>query len=267
LALRLYKRNITTIIGSDDNTGTKIDNLYTTIEIKKELSGKPSEGTVKIFNLNDSTETRIKEKGKRIRVVAGYDGNDKTLYDGDIRRVERDKQSLDRVVSITLGGNVFKLTNAVFNKSYTGAVSVKQIVMDAVPSFDLSYIGIDIIPDAQLNDFSFTGRTADLLDKILRPLNVQWIEDNAFIKFSLKGQPITETVFVLKSGTGLVGSPSVTEKGIKAKSLLNGLLNIGDRVKIESKRLNGLYKITQLIHKGDNRDGEFLTEFLGIDSQ
>lgn len=260
--MRLYKRYVQIIIG-DDESAISIDSLYISFDIKKALTEKPSEGTVNIYNLNDNSEAKIDESGKRIRVIAGYGENVDLLYDGQVRKITKDKQRLDRITTIELGGNVFKITDAFFNKSYVGAVPVKQIVQDAIPSFGMSSVGLDKIPASTLNDFAFTGRTSGLLDRILNPLDVQWFEDDGFIRFSVIGES-SETVFVLKAGTGLVGFPSITDTGIDFKALLNGKIKINGRVKIESAIISGVYKITNLVYRGDNRDGEFFTECAGV---
>jgi len=261
--LRIYKRIIKIVIGQEDDTALKIDDLYMQIEIKKLISAKPNEGTVKIYNLSDATENQIKDKGIRIRVFAGYDNRPALIHDGDIRRVDRDRTNVDRIVTIGLGGNTIKLSQAFFNKSYIGQVSVKQIVIDAIPSFNIDATDLDQIPDsAFLYDFSFTGKTSDLLDKILNPIKVQWFENDNLIKFSL-GKRAFENVVLLNKDTGLIGSPSVTDKGTKFKSVLNGRIVLNEKVKIESRLVNGVYKVIQILHKGDNRDGEFVTEGIG----
>lgn len=260
--MRLYKRYVQIIIG-DDETAISIDSLYITFEIKKALTEKPSDGIINIYNLNDNSEAKIDEAGKRIRVIAGYGKNIDLIYDGQVRKITKDKQKLDRITSIEVGGNVFKISDAFFNKSYHGAVSVKQVVQDAIPSFGMSAVGLDKIPASSLNNFTFTGKTANLLNRILESLGVQWFENDGFINFSVIGESV-ETVFVLKSGTGLVGHPSITDTGISFRSLLNGKIKINGRVKIESKIVSGVYKITELVYRGNNRDGEFLNECSGV---
>lgn len=263
--MRLYKRIIKVVIGQEDSTALSIDGLYMQLEIKKLISAKPNEGTISIFNLSDATENQIKEKGIRIRVFAGYDNRPVLIHDGDIRRVERDRAQVDRVTIITLGGNVTKLSQAIFNKSYSGQVAVKQIVNDAVPSFNIDATDLDQIPDdAFLYDFSFTGKTGDLLDKILNPIKVQWFESDNLIKFSL-GKKTFENVVLLNQNTGLIGSPSVTDKGTKFRSVLNGRIVLNEKIQIESRLVNGVYKVIQILHKGDNRDGEFVTEGIGTE--
>lgn len=262
--MRLYKRIIRVVIGQEDSTALSIDSLYIQIDIKKLISGKPNEGTVSIFNLSDSTENQIKEKGVRIRVFAGHDDRPVLIHDGDIRRVERDRTEVDRVTVITLGGNVIRLSQAFFNKSYSGQISVKQIVIDAVPSFNIDGTDFDQIPESFLYDFSFTGRTSDLLDKILNPIGVQWFETDNLIKFSAN-QKAFENVVLLNQNTGLIASPSVTDKGTKFRSVLNGRILLNEKIKIKSRLVNGVYKVIQILHKGDNRDGEFVTEGIGTE--
>jgi len=261
---RLYKRNVEVIIGPDDGTALSIKDLFIEFEITKRISSKPSEGVVRIYNLSDSSENKIRDIGTRIRFLAGYDGVYDLIYDGDIRKIDKDNPHPDKTTTITLGGNLFKLTDAIFNQSYSGAVPVRQVVEDAVPSFGVDAVGFDRIPDANLNDFSFTGRTSDLLDQILKPLDIQWYEDNGFVKFSNKGQT-TGTVFVLRPGSGLVGSPSVTADGVKFVFLLNGKIRPNVPVKIESEKVNGIYKSTQILYAGDNRAGDYFGEGLGVE--
>jgi len=263
--MRLYKRIIQVLIGQEDSTALLIENLFIQIEIKKQISGKPNEGAVQIYNLSQKTEDQIRDNGIRIRVLAGHDGKPILLHDGDIRRVERDRGEVDRITTISLGGNTVKLRQALFNQSYSGQVAVKQIAQDAISSFGIASADIDQIPDdAFLYDFSFTGKTGILLDKILNPLNIQWFEDDNFIRFSARGKAL-EDVVVLNKNSGLIGSPSVTDSGVKFKSVLNGRITLNNRIKIESELVNGVYKVSQILHKGDNREGEFITEGLGAE--
>jgi hypothetical protein len=281
--MRIYKRIIHVIIGDTTGDAVSIDSLFMTIEIKRELSSKPAEGTIKIYNLSETTEKRIgvkndaknNSKSKRIQIFVGYDGKEILIHDGDIRRIESQREGLDRITVVTLGGNLYKLTNAIFNKSYKGQVKIKQIVTDALPSFELESLGLDVIPDnAMTNNFSYTGRTADLLNKLLRPLKIQWHEDNGFVKFNKNGDN-TRTAVLLTRDTGLIGSAGLytkdtekgTETGVKFKSVMNGLITIGCLVKIESIIINGLFKVTQLCYKGDNREGDFVVECLGSFAQ
>ncbi len=274
--MRLYKRQIRVVVGNDLEA-VQIDNLRMEIEAVKEAQSLPAEGFVRIYNLNENTETRIRQRAERVRVFAGYDGELGLIFDGDIRRVERDRGGLVRITTITLGGNVFKLTNARVSRSYEGQVSTRQIVSDVLPTFGIDFDSLDVIPeDAVQNDFAFTGRTYDLLNKVLRPININFYEENNSISFSSVGSAPNEFEFLISQNTGMVGSPSITDEGVKVKSLLNPRLNVNRRIRVVSDVLQrapdgdaqnakaseqeGVYKITKVAHKGDNREGDFVTE-------
>ncbi len=270
LDLNLFKRIINVEIGNGEGTALSIgtserNSTFIQMEIMKNISSKVNEGVVRMFNLSDSTENQIREKGKRVRVFAGHNGNPILIHDGEITRVDRDpdENSLNRITSVSLAGKLIKISQSIFNKAYSGQVAVKQIVIDAIPTFGLEYINIDQIPDNEfLNDYSFTGKTSDLLDEILDPIKIQWFENDNFIKFSAreKTPETTQAVVLLNSNTGLIGSPSITEKGAKFTSVLNGRITLNSQIKIESNLVNGVYKVIQTLNSGDNRDGKFTTE-------
>jgi len=270
--MRLYNKKIVVIIGQNDSTAIKIIDLLIKFNIDKQLSGKPSEGTVEIFNLNRDNENQIKQKGERIRLLAGYDGRLDLIYDGDIRRIDVERVGNDRAVRVRIGGNYIRLTSAIFNESYSGAVDVKTIVSDAIPSFGLEVSGLDVIPDSRMNDFSFTGRTSDLLDKLLKPLEIQWFEDDGFIKFSKIGVVESERVYLLKYDSGLISAGLVepalegSEKfnGIKFKAFLNGRIKLNNKIKIQSELVNGIFKVIAISYSGDNREGGFFIEGRGL---
>ena len=68
---------------------------------------------------------------------------------------------------------------------------------------------------------------------------------------------------VLDEPGGLIGSPSATEKGARAKMLLITDLQLDQLVDIRSEMLNGMFKISSIVHRGDTWSGEFVTEIEG----
>ena len=70
-------------------------------------------------------------------------------------------------------------------------------------------------------------------------------------------------IVVLDESAGLVGSPSATETGARAKMLLNTDLHLEQLVEIKSELLSGMFVISSITHRGDTRSGEFVTEIEG----
>ena len=69
-----------------------------------------------------------------------------------------------------------------------------------------------------------------------------------------------------KSGNKVKASdPAKGVDGWRVKTLLMPMLNPGDRVKLESRTINGVFRIQELKHTGDNWEGDWQTEMKLID--
>lgn len=258
---------------------------YVTFELKRDNAEQPSEGSVSIYGLNTQTESLIREEGERVRILAGYAGNVQLVFDGDIRRIDKIKPSgQDRRTDIIIGGNVVKQTAGIFNKSYSGPVAVSQIVADAVPTMNLFYRDLLQIPVSFIEDFTYSGKTTDLLTRILQPLGVIWREQDGFIEFSAAGKYSDLTTVYLGPDSGMLGSPTISEGGrIKVLSLFNPLIVPGHPIVLKSEtrsrerypagvvvggdntrteQASGRFKILSAYHTCDNRVGPFQTEVL-----
>lgn len=85
-----------------------------------------------------------------------------------------------------------------------------------------------------------------------------------FIRDENKG---TETGFLLNSDTGLISSPEKVEEEkdgqkiikYKVQSLLNHKIGVDSLIKIESKTINGNYRVESGVHTGD-----FITEMIVV---
>ena len=270
---RIYDRTIRILIGGQ----IEIENLVMHFEIKKEATGTPNEGNLTIYNLNESTETRIREINRSIQIDAGYGTNIGTIFNGDIRRVERDRTGLNRLTKVALGGHVQTLTDSIFNKSYSGQTPVRLVVRDALLTFGLLIGDLTVIPETEtVEDFVWSARTSDCLDRLLLPLDIRWFESDGIVKLSKVGTVVDNRAVVLNERTGMIGTPSATDKGIKVVSALNPAIDVGTLLQIQSDSIlaaasgdaesaraaevNGIYKTFQLVHRGDNWDGEFVSE-------
>ena len=277
----LFNRNVIVQVG-DDEGAIKIPTTFKiSFDIQKMINANSCQGNVTIYNLADNSKELIRDKGQRIRIFAGY-GTDTPplLHDGDILRTAQVDNQSDRETIIYFGSRVYTTANAVFSKSYQSSVTVRQIVSDAIKTFDLNYSEdtLNLIPSGStLSTYSFHGRTVDALNNLLTPLNLQFFEQNSEILLSKIGRAISSSendIYILNSNTGLIKTAVQTDRGVNATCLLNSKLTVGNIVKIESdvlqnasfntynvqkqsKNTEGYYKIIQANYQGDNWDGKF----------
>ena len=276
---RRYLRGVRVTVG-DATDAVQIDDLFVRFRVRREATSTPAEGVIDVYNLNQSNETRIRERGRRVQLEAGYAGELETIFDGDVRRVERERVDLDRITRIHVGGNVERQTRSVFDRSYAGAVSVRDIVRDGIAALGFSAGSLDLIPaDATETDFSFTGPTRIMLTHRLRPLGLEWYEDAGVVRIS----KIRETAddrpqgVTISEQSGMIGSPTTTDDGIRVRTLLDPRLTLDARVRVLSRVLadaasgdavneaatevadGQMFKVIEFEHAGDNREGDFVT--------
>ena len=268
-----YLRDIRVTIGDD----VAIQELYQRFKIRKESTGTPAEGVIDIYNLSEENETRIKERGKPIKLEAGYaDSGLEHVFSGTIRRVERQRLGLDRVTRIHVGGELSvkavsdTRARAVFIKSYEGEVTARTIASDAIQTLGLTVGSLDAIPeDAVEVDFQFSGDARIFLNEFLRPYGLHWYIENGEVKLSAYRKPADDRPVgvTVSEGTGMIGTPTITDDGVRIKTLLDPRLSLGSTVQVQSDVLgsqegelhNSSWKVIELTHAGDNREGTFET--------
>ena len=269
-----YLRNIRVTIGDD----VAIQELYQRFKIRKESTGTPAEGVIDIFNLSEDNETRIKERGKPIKLEAGYEGSGlEHVFSGTIRRVERKRIDLDRVTRVHVGGELSvqaegeeATPRAVFIKSYEGEVTVRTIASDAIQTFGLSVGSLEAIPeDAVEVDFKYNGDARIFLTQFLRPYGLHWYIENGEVKLSEYQKPVDDRPagVTVSERTGMVGTPTITDDGVRIHTLLDPRVSLGSTLHVESslggELHNSTWKVIELTHTGDNREGSFQTVIEG----
>jgi len=277
---KLFKRNVVVQVGDDEEVIEIPNTFKIAFDVQKTISSRSATGTVTLYNLSTASRAEIQEQGKRVRIYAGYGDDPELLHDGSIVRTFQVDEGADRKTVIEFQGYTFDVNQATFKKAYQNGTKIKTIIADALPFFNLRFSDdiLNKIPDsATIPDITLHGKTADIVDKLLQPINLQWFEHNGELFISENGKAEDtggDEVFVLSSNTGLIKTAVKTDRGINAVCLLNAKLQVNTVVKIESdviqnqsfnqynvktpaKDTEGFYKIIQASYKGDNWDGKF----------
>ena len=238
------------------------------MSIRKDLQGLPPEGEVALYNLSPSSEALFHDEGRDIRVEAGYGNNVGVVHDGDVRRVWREREGLNRVTRVAFGGISFK-KRAAFVFAQFGVVKVREIVREAVGAIEGARIGpLDAI-DAEWEeeDYSFAGDPIRCIAGLLASRPTSFYEEDREIRFT-REEEAGNTVVRVSETTGLIGTPVRTDRGVDVVTALNWQARLNARVRLELSQPGALaqevadtdWKIVSLRHVGGNRDGVFQTE-------
>lgn len=275
---RRFLRSVQVTIGEPERA-VRIRNLLVRFRIRREATDTPAEGRIDIYNLNESNETRIRERAERVVLEAGYGGTLDTIFDGDVRRVERQRADLDRITRVHVGGNVETRSRSIFIRSYEGEVAVRDIVTDGVATLGLQLGPVDLIPESAVEtDFRYSGPTHVMLSQRLRPLGVRWYEADGVVHFTRLRRSIDDrpSGVLISERSGMVGTPTVTDDGIRVRTLLDPRLRLDSLIRVESDVLpdaasgdslnlragefhQAEWKVVTVEHAGDNREGPFTT--------
>lgn len=241
-------------------------NHYVTFSIRRRSDDTQANGAIRIYNLSKTNEERISERGLPVVLFAGYERpqSDITeIFRGDVVRFERQRIGNDRISVVHVGNEVLRQNTVVLNRTFRGPTSVRQIVRDLVRELGLPHGPIDDIPDiTRFEDFPANGPVIDSLRTILKDANVRFYIDGGVVYFTSPGRPTRgpRLRFVISQESGMVGTPTVTDDGIRIRTLLDHRIYLGATVRVVSLGESvGEYKVVEIEHSGDNRQGEFIS--------
>ena len=261
-----WLRKVRLEIGAAGNLRLAVEELHIAFDLRRESQPDNPVSTIKVYNLSQESESQIAERGETARLLAGYgEGPLGLVGEGQIRHIVRERSGLDRVATIHLGASDRQRQRGAFSHSYEGRVSLALIIRALVEhmGLELDRDSLSLLPTGETGvteDYAFKGKAEDALRELLWPLRLRHYEENGVIRLAQRGVAANTRLFVLSEASGMVGTPSVTENGASATMLLNTNILLDQPVRVESSVLQGIFKTSAIVHRGDNRQGEFVTE-------
>ena len=203
-------------------------------ETKSTRSKEPNQGVFNYYNLSESTRQEIETDAKAVRCYAGYDGDAKLIYQGDIVFVNSLKSGADWVTTIHCGDGFASFTKSITSKTYASGTE-KQVILDQIAS-DMGLVvkaAQDAITGELGGSLTIDGKSKDQLDVLMKDSGAEWsIQDNE-LNITKLGKPIDDIAVVLRADSGLLEHPTITDKGVNVKAQLNPDIRPGKLIKLE----------------------------------
>lgn len=281
---RQYKRVYDLTIIPTDGEARIIKELRVSFEITKSILSFPNLCRLDIYNPNDDTLSALQKKYTKITLNAGYEGDVRLLFKGEVRNVFQNKMATDRVITVYAGDGERDWQNATFNKTFTENVTISSAIEEVLKSFEEVTIGvINGLPQVadKLRGQTLSGSSKDILDQFADEYGFDWsIQDGEVIITPVESPLEGDEAVLVNAATGMLDSPTVTEIGADVMTLLNPRMLPNKAFKIESvnadiqlgnlffrniKRTSaeGTYKIQEVTFKGDSREGEWTSVVKG----
>lgn len=293
MGVRQWIREIEVILGSG-GVGLSIKDLRVQFEVEKTVESAPNEAKIKIFNLTPEHEAQIKEEFDEVILNAGYKDNIGMIFRGNIQNVYRYRDKTDTITEIVAsdGDKDFRL--ATLNTTFAAGSTNMDIVDASIDSFQgvgNTNRGTIAIPGkVYLRGKVVTGNSRAALDNVSKECGVNWSIQDGELHMIGVDDYLPDNTIVINKDTGMLGSPTVTDKGVEVRCLLNNLLRVNGQIELDRASINekktskkfkkskkagskekveldgtertdatGLYKVMNLKHKGDNRASEWVS--------
>lgn len=283
-----FGRSATLVVQSASNA-LDLSELHIKFQVRQSDLETPNNAVIRVYNLSDQTTNLIRNEYTKVTLQAGYiNGNLGVIFSGDIKQfMDGHENNVTRYLDIHAADGDIGYNFGVVNTSVAKGSSPAQILSVAA-----SAMGLPVDPNAPAaltggflpRGKVLFGMARDFIRGLATTSSAKWSIINGVIQIiPLTGYRNTEVV-AINSQTGMVGFPETTDNGIKAKALLNPLLQVGGRVKINNADINtavvvglgatynspppmiasvssdGIYKMLVVEHVGDTRGNEWHSE-------
>ncbi len=226
----------------------------------------PNESWIEIYNLKDSTINAIK-RNQKVTLNAGYEKDKGVILSGYVSKLETKRSGHDKVTIIHCLDSAPPNEKKTVKKSYKANIKGSQIVRDLASIIRLNLAAV-VLPNDRtyVKGYTVNGPALEALKNVAKDCGaIVYINKSQGYVRSLKSGD--DTRFVLKSETGLIGSPDPFEeededgkviKGYSVQSLLQHRLTTASIIDLDSIVTKGRYRVRRGVHRAEGQN--FITE-------
>ena len=278
-------QQIEVLAGQKKFTNEGKDALEIEFDIPFSNNKEPDIAEITIYNLSDSSIEQIKKDGY-IMVNAGYKqlGNIANIFTGQIEEVATEWLYVDKVTKIkaTDGGDAWRKIKV--NKTYQKNTKASDIMRDLANAMGYEITKIEPKEDITYRlGKTITSYASTSLDQLAKDTKSKLFINKNRITIASEDKG-NNTGVLLNENSGLIGTPSMVKdetgdkngsrdyeankkendkerKAWRVTSLLNPMFETDTIIKVESRTINGEYRIVRGVH---NRD--FNTELVVVEA-
>jgi len=244
--------------------------LRINFSIEKADTETPNTARISLWNLNPEHIAMLNEKDCMVKLFAGYKyGHIAMAFAGDITYVKTIMDAADRETIMEITDGRIPLRDTYITPSYAGVINTRKIIEDAANDMGLP---VTFSYNAEFSDFpngfSFIGPARVVMDKACATTGLQWQISNGVLQVKNSRDTMNREAYVLSPSTGLIGIPKrITygedgvgvgeQPGWEVTYLLNAAINVSDFVRLESKFVQGFFRVKWIEMNGDNNRGSW----------
>lgn len=242
--------------------GILIRDLDIVFKATKTLKKAPNTAEITIYNLNaEHREGLAGEKNLVAQLSAGYKDDIGVIFLGDVRDVESDLEPPDWLTSMETGDGERATQIARINRSFAKGTSLPIVLKEVAKSMGLQLGNLnqmaargELVDGGQefLNGVTLSGQSSREMERIVRSAGLEWSIQDQTLQLLEAGKTLLDTSVVLTPATGLIGSPTIGNKGvISIRALMNSDIVPGRQIELESRVISGRLRAETCVYSGD----------------
>ncbi len=255
---------------------TVIEGLRVKARVEKSIDKSPNTLKVEITNLAEATRIDLVARPLTVRVDAGYDGNLRHIFTGDLRTGWSELKSTDWVTHLHLGDGDRAYRFARINRAYKRGTPIITAIRDCARALGLVLDGAVQASAALQEQFAngrvIDGPVRDELTALLAPYGYSWSIQSGKMQILRDEETRADEAWVIREEDGMLGSPefsvpdqprsaptSATARAkvpkLKIRNLLFPELTPGGKIQVRSRAVDGIFKVVKVLHTLDTGYG------------
>jgi hypothetical protein len=252
-----------------------IEQLRVSFTVERSIAKEPDTCEIEITNAAQETRALFQRKPLCARLEAGYNGELRTIFMGDVTHAVNRIDGTEWVTKVSVADGMRAFKNARISRSFDAGVTVASALQSIAGALQLrlpAAVASDPALRAQFaSGLALQGSASEQLTRLLEPHGFAWTIQHGQLVVLRATETLAGAV-VVNEASGLIGSP---EAGTPSKdnkipmititTLFNDELLPGRRVALTSRDYNNaLLKIVKTSLVGDTHGGDFTTTIEGL---
>lgn len=232
---------------------------------------------IQVYNLKDDTINAIATNQVAI-LSAGYVDDNGVIFSGSLKKKETKWEGLDKVTTFKCIDCTLDYTQGVIKRTYARNTPASLILRELARDAGLAIGDIDLPVDfVYRSGKALNGKIKFLVSEIAKDCKAKLHinKGRLYVRDSKKGDNVGLDI---SKETGLIDEPEEVEeeikdekgsklkndkkkiKGYKIKMLLNHRVTTDVIIKLTSRNVSGVFRVSKGEHKGDTSGTEYYTE-------
>lgn len=285
---RQWLRACSLVLADASGSGLEMAELRVTFATKKGDTETPNSAEIRVYNLSPATMSKAEKEFTRVVLQAGYEGNLGVIFEGTVRQFRKGRENgTDTYLEIRAADGDKAYNFATVNSTLAAGSKPEDRVRTCQEAFAAKGTGAGYMPTLSGNALPrgkvMYGMARKYMREEARNTDCTWsFQDGKMVMLENKKYLPGEAV-VLTHETGLIGTPEMTNEGVKLRCLLNPRLRVGGRVKLDNSSIqeaktdlknqaqrspkkdsDGFYRILKVEFSGDTRGQDWYADLICV---